>query len=226
MKTDSELQIDVMEALICEPALNNLQLGVAVKNGIVTLAGQVDYYFQKSTAQRAAKSVAGIRALTEEIIVGSLPEGGVTDAEIARVILDALHWNSAVVDEKIKVKVEDGRVTLEGETQWDYQRSQAQKMIERIHGVKSVSNQVALKLRPTPSDVQQQVKQALKRLAGIDQKKIMVDVVQHNIVLRGEVASIAERETVEKTAWSAPGITGVENRLKVLPQIASQQILL
>src|SRR3546814_2421109 len=144
MKSDVQIQKDVMDELKWEPGISSSQIGVAVKDGVVTLSGQVDSYWKKVRAERVTKGVSGVKAAAEDIQVGSSPGFTKTDAEIAAAALNALKWNAAVQEEKIKIKVEDGIVKLEGEVEWDYQRRQAEKSIESLNGIRLVLNMISL----------------------------------------------------------------------------------
>ena len=144
MKTDSQIQQDVMEQLKWEPFLNAAQIGVAVKNGIVTLSGQVDSYAKKLAAENATKKIEGVKALAEDIQIGVLPLYSKTDSEIAEAVYNALKWHAAVQEEKIRIKVENGIVKLEGEVDWEYQRRNAQAAIENLIGVRLVINLITI----------------------------------------------------------------------------------
>jgi osmotically-inducible protein OsmY len=215
MKTDFQIQKDVTEELRWEPFLSSSEIGVAVKNGIVTLSGQVDSYSKKITAEKAAKRVSGVKAVAEDIQVGISPGFFKTDTEIAEAVLNALRWNSAVQDEKIKIKVEDGNVKLEGEVEWEFQRSSIRTAIENLAGVRSVINLINVKPRITPSEIQQKIKAAFQRSATIDAGKIAAEVFGSKVILRGHVRSFAEKEDAEVAAWNAPGITNVESKLEI-----------
>ncbi len=215
MKSDSQIQKDVMEQLKWEPFLNASEIGVAVKNGIVTLTGQVDSYSKKLTAEKAIKKIAGVKAIAEEIQIGVSPDFKKTDTEIAEAIMNALRWHTAVKEEKIKVRVENGNVRLEGEVEWEYQRNNAKNAIENLTGVRSVTNAITVKSKISTSDIQIKINSAFHRSATIDSAKIKAEVIDGKVTLRGKIRSIAEKEDAEKAVWNAPGITSVDNKLEI-----------
>lgn len=215
MRTDADIQKDVIAQLKWEPFLHAENIGVAVKGGIVTLSGQVDSYSKKISAELATKKVFGVKAVAEDINVGASPVYRRTDAEIAEAVVNALRWHSAVVDDKIKVKVEDGIVTLEGEVDWNFQRQNAVNAIQNLIGVIRVNNFIIVKPSPTSKDVQDKIHQALHRSATVDSDKIAVTVSGSKVVLTGTVRSLAEKDDAELAAWSGRGITSVENRLQI-----------
>ena len=215
MKTDVQIQKDVMEELKWEPGLRASDIGVTAKDGVVTLSGQVDSYLKKLSAERAAKRVVGVKAVAEDIQVGSSPSYAKTDSEIAAAALNALKWNSAVQDEKIKIKVEDGIVKLEGEVEWDFQRNHAKKALESLTGVKMVLNLISLKPRVSADGIEQKIAAAFQRHASIDSKGIDVSVSGSKVILRGKVRSFAEKDDAADAAWAAPGVTSVENYIDI-----------
>lgn len=204
-----------MEELKWEPFLKASEIGVAVKNGIVTLSGHVDSYSQKLAAENAAKKVIGVKAVAEDIKVGISPGYRKTDAEIAEAVLDALKWHSAVQEEKIKIKVEDGNVKLDGEVEWEYQRTMAKTAIVNLAGVRSITNLITIKPKVSPSDIQKKINAAFHRSATVDSSKVEVEVDGSRVTLRGTVRSIAEKEDAENAAWFAPGVISVVNNIEI-----------
>jgi osmotically-inducible protein OsmY len=215
MITDAEIQKNVMDHLKWQPILNAAEIGVSVKNGIVTLSGIVDSYSKKIAAENAVKKLAGVRAVAEDIQVGVSPSTHRTDTEIAEASLHALRWNASVPDENIKLKVENGIVTLEGEVEWEYQRRAARSAIENLNGVSTIFNLIVVKSKVVPGNVKQKISSALHRSATLDADKIFVDVVGNKVVLTGKVRSLAEKEDAIDAAWTAPGVDSVESKIEI-----------
>ena len=220
MKNDLEIQQDVINHLKWQPSINSSNIGVAVKNGVVTLSGQVDTYYQKLAAENAAKKVTGVRAIAEDLQVGMSPAFHKTDAEIAESVLNALKWHSAVPENKIKVKVDDGFVTLEGQVEWEFQSSSAKSAVSNLLGVKNVINNIVIEPKLTATDVRSNICEALHRTATVDAGKITVSINGTKVILHGTVRSFAEKEDIEEAAWCSPGVTAIESHLTVEPQLA------
>jgi len=215
MKTDSQIQTDVMDELRWSPLLQVSEIGVSVRDGVVTLFGNVDTYAKKIEAEQCAERVAGVKAVALDITVGVSPEFKKTDSEIAEAVVNTLKMHTSIPEDKIKVTVEDGAVTLEGEVEWEYQRVAAKNAIQNFAGVKTVWNFIKLKPNVTATDIKDKIKAAFERSAKIDSGRISVTTVGSHVTLNGSVASLSEKEDAGFAAWSAPGVTMVTNNLYV-----------
>lgn len=215
MKSDFQIQKDVMDEIKWEPHLNAAEIGVSVKNGIVTLSGIVDSYCKKISAEKTASRVGGVKAVAEDIQVSLSPAFKKTDTEIAEAVLHALKWHSAVQQEKIKIKVEDGIVRLDGEVEWEYQRNNAKSAVQHLSGVRSVINSIRLKPIVTASNVQGKINAAFLRSATIDARKVTADVHGGEVTLHGKVRSLAEKQDAELAAWNVPGVISVDSMIDV-----------
>src|SRR2546422_422528 len=217
MRTDMEIQKDVVAELRWEPSLRDDDIAVGVRDGVVTLAGFVDSYGDKWTAERVASKVKGVKAIANDLEV-KLPSSSTRpDPEIAHAAVDALRWNIDVPQDRIQVKVEKGLLTLEGDVDWYYQKEAAERAVRYLTGVQGVSNLITVKARPTPSDIKVKIKEALQRGAELDADHVTVEIEGNKAILRGTVRSYAEMRDAERAARNAPGITEVDNRLTVDP---------
>lgn len=215
MKTNSELQHDVMEELKWEPILNASEIGVITKDGVVTLTGHVDSYSKKFAAEQATKRVAGVKAVVENIEVKLPGSSKRTDSDIAQAALNAIKWHSSVPDERVKLKVENGWVYLEGDVDWAFQKEAARASVENLLGVRGVSNQISIKPRIKPIEVKEKIRKSFERSATIDADNIRIETDGSKVTLRGSVRSWTAREDAESAAWAAPGVSNVENKIDV-----------
>ncbi len=215
--TDTGLQRAVLAELVWEPSVDASHIGVSVKNGVVTLSGHVESYLEKLQAERAAKRVPGVRGVANELEI-KLPDSNKrSDEDIALAAVNALKWNLFVPADQIKITVRQGWITLEGEVKWQFQRNAAEKAVRRLKGVMGVNNYIRIQPRITPIEVQNRITDAFTRSAELDARGIKVEADGDKVILVGRVRSLAEREEAERIAWSAPGVSQVENLIVVEP---------
>ncbi len=216
MKTDSQLQHDVIAEMQWEPRVDHANIGVAAKDGVVTLSGFVTNYASKLAAEKAARRVKGVRGLAEEIEVRFPSDAKTADPEIASRIADMFDWSVSIPKDKINVKVEHGWVTLSGSVGYHYNREAARDLASRINGVKGVTNLIEVKRAPSPYDVRQQIMDALKRSADLDASTITVSAEGDTVKLAGKVHSGYERRIAERAAWAAPGVNRIEDNIMII----------
>lgn len=209
------LQKRVEAELQWEPSIDSSEIGVSIANGVVTLSGAVATYAEKAAAERCAMRIKGVRGVAEEIEVRPFGDVGVKDDEIAKRALRMLEWNTMIPPDAIKVKVESGRITLFGEVDWNFERETAERIVQGLHGVRAVANQVTVKPRVQAANVHSRIEEALERHARLDASNLRVIVDGGKVRLEGKVHAWADRTAVEHAAWAAPGVTAVDDRITI-----------
>ena len=215
MRTDSEIKRDAEDEIKYDVAVDSTDIGVSVKNGVVALTGYVGSYSQKLQAEADAKRVSGVMAVANDLEVRLASADSRPDPDIARDLVTQLKLELPYSHENIKCVVKNGWVTLEGDLEWNYQRTRAESTALRVKGVLGVSNNIKLAPRVKPTEVKAKIENALKRIAQIDANRITVDANGSEVVLKGTVRSWAERDEAERAAWLAPGVTKVESRITI-----------
>jgi osmotically-inducible protein OsmY len=213
--TDKEIQQAVLRELEREPQVSSTEIGVSVKDGVVTLSGFVDSYAKKYAAERAAKRVYGVKAVANDVEVKLALGSERPDPDIARAAAQALESHITVPAEQIKVTVYNGFVTLEGAVDWQYQKEAAESAVRYLTGVRGVTNLIRVKSRVPAEDVAAEIEASLKRSAELEARRITVETEGSKVILRGAVRSWAEREEAERAAWRVPGVTDVENHIRI-----------
>lgn len=216
MKTDEQLERDVQAELNWDPSINDRGIVVSAKDGIVTLAGHVPFYADKVFAEKAAKNVAGVRGLANDLEVKPNMAHRRPDSDLAESAVNALKGNVAVPANDIKVIVRDGWITLEGNVSFQYQKTAAESALRTLWGVKGVTNAITIAPLVNAGDIRSQIHRAYERHAAVDADKVKIDVSGSTVTLTGEVHSWHERDDAENAAWAAPGVKTVHNNLLVV----------
>lgn len=217
MKTDAQLQYDIVEELKWEPSINATHIDVAVKEGVVTLTGYVSSLTEKWTTEHVVKGVAGVKAVADDLEVRLPGASERTDSDIARAAVNALEWNTSVPHDRITVTVREGWLTLEGSVDWPYQKAAAEDTVRHLMGVKGITNLLTVQPTVTATEISAKIAEAFKRNAALEAQKIWVETEGSKVILRGNLHSWLERAEAERVASAAPGVTAVENYINVTP---------
>ncbi len=215
IQTDEEIQREVLAELKWDARVLPNEIGVAVQDGIVTLTGWVDSYAKRWAAEEAVHRVRGVKAVANDIEVRLPSSSERPDPDIAAAAVRALQWDSVIPADRIQVTVSKGWVTLRGEVEWQYQKDLAEQHVRNLWGVRGVNNLITVKPRVNASELKEKIEQALVRSAETDAERLTVEVEGSKVILEGTLSSWAEREEAERAAWSAPGVTEVDNRIIV-----------
>jgi len=215
MKNNDVLQKDVQDAIKWESLLHTSEIGVIARDGVVTLSGTVDSFEKKTEAEDAAKKVAGVKAVVEKITVKLSTQFNKNDNDIARDILDAFKWNWEIPADRLKIKVEDGWVTIEGEVEWIHQKATAKKTVSKLIGVKGITNNIIIKSNNLDKVEKKGIEQAFIRHWALEDRRIQVEVTGNIVTLLGTVNSWYQRDEAGRIAWNAPGVYSVNNEIVI-----------
>ncbi|MEX2283407.1 MAG: BON domain-containing protein [Gemmatimonadota bacterium] len=222
MKNAEKVQKGVIDELAWDPQVNSSNIAVTVTDdGVVRLSGAVNSYAAKLAAEKAAHRIFGVQAVVEDIEVKPLPGFLMADERIATAAVDALRYNVSVPKDAVSVTVEDSWITLAGEVPWHFQRRAAEKAVRLLHGVKGVINRISVKASADKSEIKHRIEDAYKRSAQIDAEHVKVGVSGGAVTLSGYVSSWAEQQQAEAAAWSAPGVSNVNNQLRVQSSVTA-----
>lgn len=213
--SDVSLRQNIIDEFEFEPSLNAANIGVAVDNGVVTLTGHVGSYMEKVRAERVVQRIKGVHGVAEELEVRYPGDKKTSDDEIAKRALNIISWDTSIPANKVQVKVEGGWITLSGQVEWYYQKVSAEEAVRKISGIKGVGNMLTIEPRVQPSDIKNRIENALKRKAGVEASKIKVSVAGGKVTLDGDVNAWFERNAAEGAAWAAPGVTSVEDHIRI-----------
>ncbi len=217
MRSDSEIRHDIEEEIDWDPQIGSRDIAVSVRNAVVTLAGFVRSFGEKTRAEADAKRVAGVAGLANDIEVRLPLLGRKPDPQIAREVIAGIQIEMPTIHERIRVRVADGRVTLEGEVEWHYQRVRAEEAAGKVKGVRSIDDEIIVNAQILPFEIKYKIEAAFLRSAEIDADAVTVQIADNGtVILAGSVRSWAERDQAERTAWSVSGVGRIENRIDVV----------
>jgi len=215
MKTDAQIKSDVTSEVAWDPSVHSTAIGVTVREGVVTLTGHLGSLAEKHAVERATRRVSGVRAIAVELDVKPAAEHKHTDSELAQAVLDALRWHTWVPEDRIKVEVEDGWVTLSGEVDWRYQATSAEQCVRPLTGVRGLTNNIGIKPRVSGKDISAEITAALTRHAQREASHIGIQVDGAVVTLQGKVTSLPEHDAALGAAWATRGVSRVVDKLEV-----------
>jgi osmotically-inducible protein OsmY len=215
MSSDIALRQRIVDELEWEPSLDAVHIGVLVEDGVVTLTGYVHSYAERATAEQVAARTKGVKAVAQELQVRLAHNQKRDDDQIARRALKIIAWSTTVPDDKVKLRVEKGWITLSGEVEWNYQKADAEAAVRKLSGVIGVTNRISVRPHVDVVDVKHRIEEALRRNAQLDAGDIKVSVDGAKVTLEGQVPAWHERSIAEHAAWSAPGVAQVDDQLRV-----------
>lgn len=215
--TDRDIQEHVQNALDFDPQIDVADVGVTVDKGVVTLRGDIKSYAEKVAAERLALQIYGVKAVANDLVVRLGRTFVRTDTDIAQAAVNALKWNIEVPADKVHVAVSDGWISLTGAVDWNYQRTEAERVLHGLAGVHGIRNNILVKPRVSVPDVEKKIEAAFKRSAEVDSHRVHVAAVDGKVILSGKVRSWAEREEARHAAWAAPGVREVDDRMTITP---------
>jgi osmotically-inducible protein OsmY len=214
-RTDTAIQRDILAELKWDPRVQSTEIGVVVKDGVVTLTGEVDSYTRRWAAEEVAHRVRGVKAVANEIDVRLSREDRKSDADLAAAVVRAMEQDAFISVDQLDVTVSNGWVTMKGDVEWQHQKQDAERAVRRLTGVAGVTNMITVRPRVAPTDLKDKIEKALLRTAQTDARRITVEVDGDAVILKGTVRSWSEREEAERQAWAAPGVASVDNRITI-----------
>jgi len=224
MKGDEEIRLAVIDELRWETQISNpTAIGVAVNDGVVTLSGYVDNFSDKYVAQTTAQSVPGVKAVIPDIQVNPARDTEIDDLKIAKDVSNAIELNSSIPQNQIKVLVKNGKVTLDGELEWEHQKDEAENTISKIPGIRGIANNITVGLTRKPHDIKYRIEKAFQRMASHHARHIQIEVQDSKAILSGIVYAWVEKMEAERIIREIPGIKEVENNLTITPLLEGRE---
>lgn len=221
MKPDLELQRDVLDHLEWEPSIDAASIGVTASEGVITLTGHVSTFDEKLLAEQTSQQVHGVKAVANELEVKPLGAGVKEDAHIASAAVKAIEDRTTIPEERVKVAVSKGWITLQGEVEWFFQKASAEAAVRHIPGVRGLLNEIVVKPKASALNIKSRIEAAFRRTAELDSQGVHVETEGSTVTLLGNVSSWSERQEAERMAWCAPGVSSVKNLIKITPYVTA-----